>query len=269
MEIQTVNVSVAGIYSKPRFSSEMVTQALLGEKMTVSRKEDNWLLIKQWDGYEGWIHEHYVVDLNSETEKLINDCQEIVVKELFNSVHESVSTSSPVLRDIVYGDILYCITKKDKWLEVVLPDGKKGWTILETKTPNYIDKRTAIVEEAKRFLGIQYLWGGKSPKGFDCSGFVQTVMKSVDILLPRDSSVQFEHSDFVEIESDNAQKGDLLFFRNKKNIVDHVAILVEQNDFIHCSGFVRFNSIIGHSKFYDNRLNKKQSTVKSINKYCQ
>ena len=52
----TINVSVANIYSDPDFKSTVVTQGLLGESCKILKENDNWINIKQWDNYKGWIN---------------------------------------------------------------------------------------------------------------------------------------------------------------------------------------------------------------------
>ena len=57
-----VSTTVASIYKKPTFTSELVTQALICEKLFVIEKSSNWYKVKQNDGYIGWIHSFYIVD---------------------------------------------------------------------------------------------------------------------------------------------------------------------------------------------------------------
>ena len=59
-----VKTSLANLYSEPKFNSEMVSQALLWEKVKILDNFDNWYKIKQWDNYESWIHEFYLTKIN-------------------------------------------------------------------------------------------------------------------------------------------------------------------------------------------------------------
>ena len=59
-----VKVSVASLYSDSTFKSEMVTQALKGEDLIVLDKKNNWLKVRQWDGYISWIHSFYIEEYN-------------------------------------------------------------------------------------------------------------------------------------------------------------------------------------------------------------
>ena len=59
MSLFTINTSVADVYREPNFNSTMVTQALLGESCEDLNQHENWVLIRQWDGYEGCVNHYY------------------------------------------------------------------------------------------------------------------------------------------------------------------------------------------------------------------
>ncbi len=97
-------------------------------------------------------------------------------------------------------------------------------------------------------MGIPYLWGGSSPKGADCSGFVQSVFFRNGLILQRDASLQALHGLNVDISDgyDRLKKGDLLFFGSLVNNlphVTHVAIYLGNKEYINSSGRVMINSL--------------------------
>ena len=87
-----------------------------------------------------------------------------------------------------------------------------------------------IVQDARQYLGVRYKWGGMNPKkGIDCSRFAQLVFQKHGIQLPRVSGDQYDwalkHGRKVSI--DQAQKGDLIFFRTRHRRIGHVGIIID------------------------------------------
>lgn len=96
--------------------------------------------------------------------------------------------------------------------------------------------RQQLLEDAKYFKGGKYVWGGTTPEGFDCSGYVQYLYKKHDINLPRTAWAQSKKGEVVERE--NLQKGDLLFFLTDKKRgipITHVGIYLGNGKFIHAA----------------------------------
>ncbi len=93
-----------------------------------------------------------------------------------------------------------------------------------------------LLDYAKYFKGGKYVWGGTSPKGFDCSGYVQYLYKKHNVNLPRTAWAQSKKG--LSVDKDNLQKGDLLFFltdRKRGIPVTHVGIYIGNGEFIHAA----------------------------------
>jgi peptidoglycan DL-endopeptidase CwlO len=80
---------------------------------------------------------------------------------------------------------------------------------------------------AMQYLGVPYAWGGASPSGFDCSGFVMYVFAQVGVSLPHHAASQFNYG--VSVSRDELQPGDLVFFDG----LGHVGIYIGGGQFIH------------------------------------
>lgn len=91
----------------------------------------------------------------------------------------------------------------------------------------------SLLDKAKEYLGTPYRYGGTTPKGFDCSGFVRFVFGAFGLELDRSSVAQAGQGESVAL--DQIQPGDLLFFhtRGQKNRVSHVGIYLGGGQFIH------------------------------------
>ena len=71
-----------------------------------------------------------------------------------------------------------------------LPDGRVGYAHLEFVDTDEGSDIGSILATAKQYMGVPYLWGGTSPKGYDCSGFTKSVFETNGYMLPRDASLQ-------------------------------------------------------------------------------
>ena len=90
-----------------------------------------------------------------------------------------------------------------------------------------------IIATAKKYIGVPYLWGGTTPSGFDCSGFLQYVFRQNGINLLRTSKQQYTMG--VRVSKANLQKGDLVFFQTGSNGISHVGMYIGNGQFIHAS----------------------------------
>lgn len=99
----------------------------------------------------------------------------------------------------------------------------------EPKISDETQLRLNIADYAEDYLGTKYVYGGKTPAGFDCSGFVYHVLKKFEVNLPGSSAYQAKEG--VKVNLKKAQTGDLIFFRKTAaGKVFHVAMVVENDD---------------------------------------
>ena len=96
---------------------------------------------------------------------------------------------------------------------------------------NYIAGR--IINLAMDYIGVPYVFGGTSPYGFDCSGYVQYVFAKAGVSLPRTADVQYEVG--TPISTTELIPGDLVFFSTYTYGASHVGIYVGDGNFIHAS----------------------------------
>ena len=115
----------------------------------------------------------------------------------------------------------------------------------------------------RKLIGIPYLWGGKSSFGYDCSGFVQMVLKTAGISIPRDTGLQIKANLLEKISITATQPGHLVFF-SENNRTNHVAFIIGDGNIIHCSGEVRLESITEGEPGFNSTLAKYDHTYISI-----
>jgi len=233
------NVSIAFVYRDATFKSETISQTHLGETLTVLEDQTDWLHVRQEDGYEGWVARFFVVEKPQgwEDQTFYQNAEQI------SWVFQSPDSQSNNIRDITVLSRLPLLDQQGGWVKILLPDGVEGWVKNNPMTtPTSVDIE-ALVQTAFGFQGIQYYWGGRSPKGFDCSGFVQTVFGMHGVQLPRDAYQQAEVGTRVDDDFSSWEVGDLIFFSERSEKITHVAISLGGGDFIHASGFVKLNSM--------------------------
>jgi hypothetical protein len=243
--------SVAEVRREPRHASEQVSQALQGEVLEPLLHEDGWVLGRQADGYVGWVRDWHLRLVAPDAVRAFHERCTARVLSTWSAVHVEPRADAEVCAETVLGTAVEVRQRRSGWAEVELPAGRCGWlpeTALRPGLQAWPRDAAAIVATLRRFGGVPYLWGGRSPKGFDCSGLVQFVFGLHGLALPRDSDQQAR----CGVAVDDPRCGDLLFFGSER--VTHVAVAVDGADFLHARGEVRCNSLAPDRPRHDPEL---------------
>ena len=262
-----VTISVSNMRSEPDYESSLENQVLMGRIVDVLDSTGYWRKVSaRCPEYTGWINALALAPVEDVMQ------YEAVPKYLctadFSYVYSRPSLRSSRICDLVQGDILIVGPERPRrgFSSVCLPSGKLGWvrsSDLEFKERYFAGKTPTaegIIATAMRYVGVPYLWGGNSPKGFDCSGLVGHAYFMNGIQLPRNASQQVKLGDGIDIsgvsEEDFSafEPGDLMFFGNKETgRVTHVALYIGDGHIIHASQLVRINSLVpGTEDYYEN-----------------
>ena len=171
-----ISTAVAPVHREARFSSEMVTQALMWETFEILAEDKLWYHIRQEEGFEGWIYTLYLLE-NSESYP-----NWITLINRFTPFSSSVNENREE-KLLSFGSRVPAIKEDTQFISIALPDGKLAEIPTQNSIP--IKSREQLINLAKSLLGTPYIWGGKSAFGFDCSGFVQLVLSTMGISIAR------------------------------------------------------------------------------------
>ena len=258
-----IRVPVAAIHRRNAFSSEIVTEAVMGTPVKLLEK-DGWWRIQTPDGYLGWIHSLQVTPLTKAAYADYLTHRRYIVSLLDGTVYTRPDTRSLIVTELPNGTL---VTRTDTpprngYEEVLLPDGRTGW--LETRylkdfnhaqslTAHLLDNprelREKVADNAQRFLGRTYRWAGTSPWAMDCSGLIKAAWLMTGLVGPRDTDEMAWLSNRIPDGTKTFQKGDLLFFGKEE--VGHVAMSLGGTRFIHSLGDVHLGDFNPQDQLYD------------------
>jgi len=248
-----VDVSVCNIRLFSSFEAEMVSQALMGTPVKILKKEGDWFLVQTPDMYLGWVDREAIESKSDDEFTKWKSSSRLFYIGKTGDIYAD-QTASKVISDIVAGCIIEVTNSQRDIYKVKLPDGRIGFIprekviLLDQLLAEAYLNPENLVATAESFMGIPYLWGGTSSKGFDCSGFVKTAYFLNGIILSRDASQQFQSGIRIRRAAfpDSLRKGDLLFFgssRHGRPRPTHVGMYIGDTEFIHASGMVKINSL--------------------------
>lgn len=257
MQTAYVNVDCANIYKEHNFRSAIDTQAVLWEELKVQTVDSQFSQVICEDGYKGWINNHQIYTASI-------DCETRTVTANHVNIFNEPDENALIIREATLGCNVPVLEELQDWLKVKLPDGQNGWIKKSAfrKIPG--NPSEIVTKLAKRFLGVPYFWGGKTPKGLDCSGFIQLLFKLANIKIRRDSPMQFEDARHISENFLDGNPGDLLFFAENSDQITHVSLKLNQNEIIHARGMVRINDLDKNSEHFDEFLHKTFIAVKTF-----
>jgi hypothetical protein len=235
--------------------SERVSQAILGQTVLVAAQTAEHCHVVTPDLYRGHARRHALAPASDHAAGAELKC----VTALFAAVRAGPSKRSELLTTLVMSTLIPVLGKRKGYACVVLPDGTIGYvrkSQLSAPPPKRrakLGRRTIsgitaqAVSYSVKLVGTPYLWGGSTPYGIDCSGFVQLCYRLAGFHLPRDAYMQFADQRFTPVEvgspfsSASLKAGDLVFFGNAaadggNARVTHVGMILPDGRMIHSAG---------------------------------
>ena len=248
-----VTVCCASLRGGPRHAAEMMTQAIMGTPLLVLERDKAWLLVQTPDHYISWVPANSVTLQDEAGWKAWRESARYVY-----TGYQALCMMRPTATRHRVGHRGRChsasrrespqgvrsrslprrpqrFLKSDEYSEIARDLAQWAARPLDMKV---------VVRTARQMMGSTYLWGGTSVKGADCSGFVKTAYFCSGVILSRDASQQALTGDIIPADQwQSCQTGDLLFFGDERGRVDHVALYLNDGEYIHCSGQVKLNNL--------------------------
>jgi len=230
----------------PEHRAELGSQLLMGEIVRIApgAASRGWCHVRnEADGYGGWVRDWGLVRASAVRAARWKRLAIATVTEPFISVRARPGAGGSV-SPLFHGGRVIPGRRSGRFRQVELPDGRRGWVSARSlRMPG--TRAPALSKRLESLFGTPYLWGGRSPAGYDCSGFVQQVLLEQGIALPRDAHEQFLASRPLRA-GEEPVAGDLAFFsvqRGRRKRVEHIGLAIGGGYFSHCRGSVRVNSV--------------------------
>lgn len=226
------------MYSAPSDKAAVVSQAIYGSNVLLLVSRGEWSRIEtREDHYKGWTRSRYLRIVQTGNGYATSG-RTVQVDSLFANVYREpdVTKHQPVIT-IPFESKLEVLADgtgaNGGWLQIHMPDLTTAWIqqgdVIADPKPLTIDESITL---AKRFLGLPYLWGGRSSFGFDCSGFTQMLVRARGINMPRDADQQAAWKGVIPVDRKDLQAGDLLFFGASPKNITHTAMYIGDGQFI-------------------------------------
>ena len=226
----------ANMYSKPDPDADVVSQAIYGSNIALLEEQGGWFKARTPDDYTGWMPASSFLRAREPYGERGRVAQ---VESLFANLYREASvTKHRPLLTVPFETRLEVTAGPDdsgrRWIPVRLPDDRQAWVqrgdVAFDPPPLSIPETIAL---ARRFLGLPYLWGGRSSFGYDCSGFTQMLCRRRGILIPRDAGPQARRGGMTPVEQADLQPGDLLYFGGSTGKITHTGMFTGGGEFIH------------------------------------
>jgi hypothetical protein len=232
MQYGLCNLSVVALRSEASDTSELISQVLYGEHFKVLEHRKSWSRIRLgFDKYEGWIDNKQFQFIEELEYKALHKSEPLMAMDLV----DFITTQKQHLHPILLGSTLNGLSYLEHTFEGTARVGQNN--------------KSKLIETALLYLNTPYLWGGKTPFGIDCSGFVQMVYKLNGFSILRDASQQASQGDALSF-IEESEPGDLAFFDNNEGDIIHVGIIMEDHQIIHAHGKVRID-LLDQSGIYN------------------
>lgn len=230
---------ICPLYTKPDHHSALADEALYGMILTLlEESEDGWYRVRTPYRYEGYVHRSNLLIGEKAAQTWCELPKKVILEKNICDILSEPKFQSYSLITLPRGAVVSPVGAEESgWQKVMLCDGSQGYTRSSFlgeyyDSPPFTDEnalRQLIIDNALRYKGTQYRWGGKSPMGIDCSGLVSMAYLLSGIIIYRDARMA-DGFPIHPIALEDAKPGDLLYFPG------HIALYLGEGHYLHSTG---------------------------------
>jgi len=237
MSFGIATTAIIPMRDQAQHQSEMVSQILFGEMMSIIDVDEEWSKVKlDFDGTEGWIPNGMFQTIEANDYNNLKSSKTIILDAISDI---QIGNASNTMR-VMHGSEIHNNGQQANQMIV----GNQLFSLKHRASmPIRGNIRHAVISKVMEYLNAPYLWGGRSVFGIDCSAFTQMVFKQNNITLPREVKDQFSVGRIIK-DIDQSMPGDIAFMANENGQICHVGIVVEPYKIIHADDFIRFATVI-------------------------
>lgn len=213
----SVSCGRASLRSSPSDDAAQDSELLFGEIFTVYERKQGWAWGQSAsDSYVGYVRaESLGAPFVPDARVIALMTPVFAAPDLKKPVRDLLPMNAVVKRDALQGDY-----------HQIAPGRFVHFRHLAPLEECSID----FVAAAERFLGVPYVWGGKTFAGLDCSGLIQTALNAAGIACPRDTDMQ-EKALGEAVEQTDLRRGDLVFWKG------HMGVMLDGSRLLHANAF--------------------------------
>ena len=204
----------ASLRGRPSEDAAQDSELLFGEQVTVYEESDGWAWVQaRNDLYVGYVRSEALGDAKAGT---------LRVSALMAPVFSAANLKTPVRDLLPMNAVVPVLSREGDYVNI-----GSGFVHQRHLVPETERDFAAIAE---RFLGVPYVWGGKTIAGLDCSGLVQTALQAVGKAAPRDTDMM-ERAVGEPASLSDLRRGDLIFWKG------HMGVMLDESRLLHANAF--------------------------------
>ncbi|HSZ75309.1 MAG TPA: NlpC/P60 family protein [Rhizomicrobium sp.] len=216
-DVRIVTSGRVALRAGPAANAGMASELLFGERVAVYDRSDGFAWVQaERDSYMGYVREHALGEMFEPTHR---------ITALMTPLLPAPDVKRPALDMLPLNACVQVVGREGRFA-CVAPRG----FVSESHLAPVDTKQSDWIAVAERFIGVPYIWGGKTAAGLDCSGLVQIVLEAADIACPRDSDMQ-QNALGEAVSKTQLQRGDLVFWNGHVGIMRDAQVLLHANAF--------------------------------------